>query len=144
MRPPLVYGRYGGPLGDYLRLARKEGFGRYVGTGLNKWSCVHVEDLADLYVLVLEKAPAGSVYNAAYGDIVTTREIAEAMTAAVGGTEAQEMPFEQALKMMGRLARINILDIQISGEKARRELGWQPKYPSLTETIKQEGLPVPT
>ncbi|WP_323505800.1 MULTISPECIES: NAD-dependent epimerase/dehydratase family protein [unclassified Glaciimonas] len=40
--------------------ARKSGIGRFVGKGVNIWSNMHIEDVVDLYLLALKKAPAGS------------------------------------------------------------------------------------
>jgi len=37
----------------------KYGYAANIGKGLNYWSYVHVTDLADLYVLLAEKALAG-------------------------------------------------------------------------------------
>ena len=41
--------------------ARTDGNARYVGMGQNRWPFVHVDDLADLYLLALEDAPAGTL-----------------------------------------------------------------------------------
>ena len=41
---------------------------RHVGRGLNIWSNVHLADVVDLYVLPLEKAPAGSFLYAENGE----------------------------------------------------------------------------
>ena len=61
IRPAIVYGRGGGIPAGFVESARKEGAARYVGTGKNRWPLVHVDDLADLYLLALEKAPPGTL-----------------------------------------------------------------------------------
>jgi nucleoside-diphosphate-sugar epimerase len=61
IRPAIVYGRGGGIPAGFVQSAREEGAARYVGTGENRWPFVHVDDLADLYLLALERAPAGSL-----------------------------------------------------------------------------------
>lgn len=71
--PTMVYGTGSGLKKDSIQLpalinfSKKKGFGAYFGPGENRWSNLHVEDLADLYVLALEKAKAGSLYYAENG-----------------------------------------------------------------------------
>src|SRR5216684_4608533 len=42
--------------------ARETNLVRIVGQGVNRWSNVHIEDVAELYLLALRKAPAGAFY----------------------------------------------------------------------------------
>ena len=60
IRPGMVYGRGGGPLNQFAAMA-EGGVPRYVGDGENHWSLVHVDDLAELYGLAVERAPAGTL-----------------------------------------------------------------------------------
>src|SRR4029077_2294409 len=70
IRPSLIYGRGVGVAATSIQLpklidvARKAGVPRHVGRGLNIWSHVHIADVAELYLLALEKAPAGSLFYA--------------------------------------------------------------------------------
>ena len=54
IRPGMVYGRGGGPMNQFADMADEYGVPRHVGDGRNHWSMVHVDDLADLYVLLLK------------------------------------------------------------------------------------------
>ena len=42
-----------------VRQAKASGVARYIGRGLNRWSNVHIADVAALYTLAIAKAPAG-------------------------------------------------------------------------------------
>uniref|UniRef100_UPI0024E1F64D NAD-dependent epimerase/dehydratase family protein n=2 Tax=unclassified Chryseobacterium TaxID=2593645 RepID=UPI0024E1F64D len=59
--PTMVYGEGLGLKKDSIQLpalinlSKEKGFGVYFGKGENIWSNLHVEDLADMYVLALEK-----------------------------------------------------------------------------------------
>jgi nucleoside-diphosphate-sugar epimerase len=94
---------------------------------------VHVDDLAELYVRLVERAPAGSVYYAADASRLTQREIAEAATRAAGkdGTVQPQQPdgtpYQEAL----------MLDQQISSEKARNDLDWRPRHESFVAEAAQ-------
>lgn len=137
IRVPLVYGRGGGNFAGLMAMARQESFSRHVGSGQNEWSAVHVDDLADLYVRALERAPDGSLYNVASGEPVSMRAIAEAISRAVGSGEAREWPVEEAEEMMGPFARLIVLNSRLSARKAEEELGWSPQELSVLEDIER-------
>jgi len=64
--PSMLYGTGRGLKPDseqiprLVALSKQLGGGVYVGKGLSRYSNVHIDDLVDLYVLVLEKATGGS------------------------------------------------------------------------------------
>ena len=130
IRPAVVYGRSGGIVGDFERQGR-EGVVRYVGTGENRWPFVHVEDLADLYILALQ-APPGSLYFASGGTSVQVKELAFAV-AARSAARVESIPIAEARLAMGLMADALCLDQMISSRKAMQELGWTPKANSVLE-----------
>jgi len=137
IRPAVVYGLGRGLLAMFVQSARASGAARYVGDGQTRWPFVDVDDLAQLYALALEKAPAGSLYMAADGPSYRVRELAEAASAAAGANgETQAWPLDEARKTLGLFADALVLDQQISGEKARRELGWSPHCVPVLEELK--------
>ena len=134
IRPAMVYGRGGGVVGGFQQQGR-EGVVRYVGSGENHWPFVHVEDLADLYILALQ-APAGSLYFASAGPAMPVKEVALA-TAARNAARVESIPLAEARRTMGLMADALTLDQRISSRKAMQELGWSPKAKSLTEELAQ-------
>ena len=78
IRPGMVYGRGGGPMNQFAEMADEHGVPRHVGDGRNHWSIVHVDDLADLYRILVEDAPAGTLVNGITGDPVEVRDLAAA------------------------------------------------------------------
>lgn len=126
IRPAMVYGRQGGMIAGWLA-----GKMPVVGDGTNHWSFVHVDDLADLYVLALERAPAGSIYVAADGPAFPVKQLAEA----AGITEL--VPVEQARQTLGPMADALVLDQRIGSTRAGRELGWRPSRPNVLELLKR-------
>jgi nucleoside-diphosphate-sugar epimerase len=133
LRPATVYGRGGGSsLLVLLRQAQHEGVAQYVGTGENRWSTVHVDDLAGLYVLAFERAPAGSVVNAAAGASVSMKDLATAISLAIGRERSvASWTLEQARAAFGPRAELFAMNQQVSGAKATLSLGWDPQAPSL-------------
>ena len=47
-----------------VEIARAKGVSAYVGDGANRWPAAHVDDVARLYRLALEKGEAGARYHA--------------------------------------------------------------------------------
>ena len=137
LRPATVYGKGGGSsLLVLLRQAQHEGIAQYVGTGENRWSTVHVDDLADLYVLAVERAPVGSVLNAAAGASTSMKDLATAISSAIGWERSvASWTLEQARVTLGPRADFFAMNQQVSAAKATLLLGWNPHAPSLLYDI---------
>lgn len=136
IRPALVYGRGGGVVAMLVQAGRQAGVVRFFGTGENRWTLVHVEDLARCYLAALEMGTAGSVWIAADDQILTLREIATAASNAAGAPgQIRPWPLEEARHAMGAFADALALDQQVSGAKAKRLLDWKPCATSLLEDL---------
>ncbi|GAB3895379.1 NAD-dependent epimerase/dehydratase family protein [Kibdelosporangium lantanae] len=120
--PGLVYGDNTGLIEQFYARTPVP----YIGTGENRWSLVHVDDIASLYVLALRAAP-GSVYIGV-GDVhPTQREVASALARRLG-TTTESVDRERAREWMGPLADAFALDQTLSSAKAETELRWRPKH----------------
>jgi nucleoside-diphosphate-sugar epimerase len=127
IRPAIVYGRGGGIPARFVESARKEGAAEFVGSGENRWPFVHVDDLADLYVLALEKAPPGTLLLGVSGPSHQVREVAAAASRGAGANgRIRATPLEEARKKLGPYADALVLDQQATGKRAQQLLGWQP------------------
>ncbi|GAB2809229.1 NAD-dependent epimerase/dehydratase family protein [Streptomyces daliensis] len=137
--PAVVHGHGGGLLNLVAAGPRSAGDAAaltMVGPGDQHWSTVHVDDLAELYVLALEQAPAGSYFLGASGVNPTVREITEAVSRSLGlSGRVQPEPVVQTLDRLGPLGAALLLDQQASGDTARRVLGWAPSRPTILEDI---------
>ena len=127
--PGIVYGHGGGIPAGVLAPARDEaGRVRLVGDGAQHWTTVHVDDVAALYALVVERGAGLGRLIAASGNNPTVREIAEA--AAGGAGVAPESVEESRGRLGAGFADALLLDQQAGGERARA-LGWVPAGPPL-------------
>ncbi|MFI6921112.1 NAD-dependent epimerase/dehydratase family protein [Nonomuraea spiralis] len=98
-------------------------------------SLIHIEDAASAAVSALERGTPGRPYNIADDRPVRfdvyVRALARAAGApvpwAVPGGLLRAMPYMHALMVGTR--------IRISSERAKRELGWTPRYPSYREGL---------
>ncbi|MFE4611378.1 NAD-dependent epimerase/dehydratase family protein [Streptomyces niveus] len=125
--PGLVYGHSGGLTQAYfVEPGRAAGAVPCIGDGANRWALVHVDDLAELYVLALN-APAGSVYAGVGGQNLPLADITLALSDAAGHPgRIESVTLEEAVRRMGPIAEAFALDQQLTGARARRELGWTP------------------
>jgi nucleoside-diphosphate-sugar epimerase len=133
VRPGIVYGGKGGLTAMLFASAKKSGAAQMVGDGTNHWPMVHVDDLAELYVRLVERAPAGSIYNAIDASQLTQREIAEAASRAAG----KEGKVQAAPPDGGPFHEAMMLDQRISSEKARNDLDWRPRHESFAAEAEQ-------
>jgi nucleoside-diphosphate-sugar epimerase len=127
LRPAWVYGNHAWTTMMMYGSVQEHGAARYVGNGQNRWTCVHVDDLADLYLLALEKAPAASILNGAHGVAITLVDIARAASESAGAEgRVSAWPLGEARQSLGGFADAIACDQLVSGERAKRELGWRP------------------
>jgi nucleoside-diphosphate-sugar epimerase len=107
---------------------------RLIGSGAQHWGSVHVEDLADLYVAVLERAPGGELYIGASGFNPTVREMAQAAVGPDGRVVAEDDDATRE-RLGAGLADALLLDQQASGSLARARFDWQPTRPNVLDEL---------
>jgi nucleoside-diphosphate-sugar epimerase len=110
-------------------IARNTGVSGYVGDGANRWPAGHTLDVATLFRLALEKAPAGSQLYAAAEEGIPVREIAETIGRHLG-IPAVSIPAEEAADHFKGFPFIT-LDLTMPSADTRQLLGWEPVHPGL-------------
>jgi 2-alkyl-3-oxoalkanoate reductase len=127
----LRYGSFYGPgaSDEYVSLTRKRRL-PLVGSGAGVWSWIHLDDAAAATVAAVERGAAG-VYNIVDDEPAPVFEWLPSLAEAVGGKPPRQVP--------GWLARMAIGQVGVrwmttasgaSNVKAKRELGWELRYPS--------------
>lgn len=141
--PPMIYGKGVGlnpnsiQVPAMIKVAKKFGVARYVGRGENRWSNVHVEDLAQLFLAVLERGKPGAFYYAENGEN-SLKEVAEAVSRLLGfGCRAESLTVPEAYieygEMMTNLSFGS--NSRVRATRAHKELGWFGKQRSLIDEI---------
>ncbi len=142
--PALIYGKGTGVNPSSIQvpwlvdLANKHKCARHIGPGLNVWSNVHICDLVELYILALEKAPAGSFYYAENGSN-SMREVCLVINEAKGFSGAPKlMTIDEASKIWGAGPADYTMgsNSRVHAKRAREELKWAPHQPSLLDDIR--------
>lgn len=136
--PPSVHsnGRYGLVTG-MIAIAEATGVSGYAGDGSNRWPAADTRDVARLYRLALEAAPAGSRLHAVSEEGIALREIAEAIGTRLGIPTAS-MGAEKIQEHFSYLRDFIALDGPASSQATREMLGWAPVRPGLIADIERK------
>lgn len=146
--PTMIYGQGRGLNPNSAQLpflaanARAHGAVQLVGAGLNVWSNVHIDDVVDLYLLALAKAPAGSFYFAENGE-ASFAQLGAALAKRLGLARVESIDPDLAAERWG-VARAYFSfgsNSRVRAARARRELGWSPGHSSAIDWIENQ-MPV--
>ncbi len=134
--------RYGGLYGpgvihDQVELLRKRQF-PLVGGGTGYSSLVHLDDAASATVLAVEQQAKG-VFNIVDDEPAPAREWLPYLAACAGVKPPMRVPKWLARMLAGDVAVTMMTEGRgFSNAKAKRELGWELRYPSWRQGFKAE------
>jgi nucleoside-diphosphate-sugar epimerase len=126
------------PDGEMVEMIRKRKF-PIVGHGDGVWSFVHIEDAATATVAAIEHGERG-LYNVVDDEPAPVREWLPAAAGAIGARTPMRLPRWLGRIAAGEAAVVMMDEVRgASNAKAKRELGWQLRYPSWRQGF-AEGL----
>jgi len=134
--------RYGGLYGpgatdDQVELVRKRQY-PVVGGGTGYYSWVHLDDAASATVLAVEQRARG-VFNIVDDEPAPASEWLPYLAACAGAKPPMRVPKWLARLLAGEQAVTMMTEGRgFSNAKAKRELGWELRYPSWREGFKEE------
>jgi nucleoside-diphosphate-sugar epimerase len=130
IHPAMVYEASGGIFRRFYEDALHRDAVRIVAGEHVRWPLVHAEDLAVLYRLALESGAAGESYIGSAVEGLPVGRIARAYARRFGTPRRDPEVISEAefARELGPWARGYALDQLLSGEKARRCLGWEPRH----------------
>ena len=110
-------------------LIRKRRF-PIVGDGRGVWSWVHIADAASATVAAIERGRPG-LYHVADDEPAPVGVVVPALARALGAKPPRHVP-AWLVRLVAGEAPVHMMTkvCGISSEKAKRELGWTPRYPS--------------
>ncbi|MDD3799772.1 MAG: NAD-dependent epimerase/dehydratase family protein [Novosphingobium sp.] len=136
VRPSMIWGNGGcGHIARFYKDAWDHGEVGYLSRGLNLYSHVHVEDLAELFRLALERGVGGALYHAVAGE-ENNRSIAHAV-AADAGVPVRSLAFDEAVERWGKFYTLIGMGVcsRSRAPRSRTELGWLPRHVDLMDDI---------
>lgn len=137
VHPAMVYEDRGGVLEHMYDDAAKLGYIRVVGGEHVRWPLVHVDDLGDLYVLMLERGQPEDVFNGSAIEGYPVGLIARAIAQSLNMSgDPVVMPVSEAIREYGPWADGYAIDHQVSGKRAMAKLGWQPVHRDIIADVR--------
>jgi 2-alkyl-3-oxoalkanoate reductase len=140
----LRYGGFYGP-GTAVSLApdaqiaapiRKRRF-PIIGDGGGVWSHVHIDDAAAATVAAVDHGQPG-IYNVVDDEPAPVREWLPVLATALDAKPPRHIPRWLGRLAAGETATLMMTDVRgASNEKAKRELGWKPRYASWRQGFAQ-------
>jgi nucleoside-diphosphate-sugar epimerase len=108
-----------------------------VGDGGGIWSHVHIEDAAEATAIAVERGERG-IYNVVDDDPAPVREWLPVLASALDAKPPRRIPRWLGRLAAGEAATAMMTDAKgASDAKAKRELGWQLRYPSWRQGFAQ-------
>src|SRR5829696_5571706 len=134
----LRYGAFYGPGAndDLVELVRKRRF-PLVGGGTGYFNWVHLDDAASATVLALEQQAKG-VFNIVDDEPAQVREWLPYLAESAGMRRPMRLPKWVAQLLAGEMVKMVTEGRAFSNAKAKRELGWELRYPSWRLGFKEE------
>ena len=131
VRPGHVYGPGGWYAEEFVRRLQQPGRFAVIGRGDNLWDVVHVDDVAVALANAVERAPDGAVYHVADDEPLTYYDFVKLTADALGVGAPRRIPAGIARVVGGRdpVAAV-VRSARTSNERAKRELKWEPRFPS--------------
>jgi nucleoside-diphosphate-sugar epimerase len=126
-----------GAIDDQAELVRKRQF-PLVGSGAGHSSWLHLDDAASASVLAVEHGAKG-VFNVADDEPAPASEWLPYLAQCAGAKPPMRVPTWLARPLAGDVAVIMMTQGRgFSNAKAKRELGWEPRYPSWRQGFRGE------
>jgi nucleoside-diphosphate-sugar epimerase len=120
------------PPGEQIEMIRARKF-PLAGKGTGVWSFIHIDDAAAATVKAIEHGRRG-IYNVVDDEPAPVSEWLPELAMAVGAKPPRHVPLWLARLAGGDVVAIMMSELRgSSNTKAKRELGWQPHYPSWRE-----------
>jgi 2-alkyl-3-oxoalkanoate reductase len=141
LRYGVLYGPNTGVLEDAMIRQIKRRRLPLIGGGTGWWSFLHVEDAASATALAIECGLAGSIYNIVDDEPAPAREWLPALARMLDAKPPFPLPAWLARIVAGEQIVVQMTEARAgSNAKAKREMGWQPRFPSwrqgFAETIR--------
>jgi len=138
IRPGLVYGEGKGyDLPNLIALTKTHGAALQLGAGGVRHGYVHIDDLVDLYVRALERAPAGTMLHAVT-DEIALGDLATAVSRLMGADGRIEAVSLMEMYARGGGGGVSLsVNKRLGSEKTRKLLDWSPTRNDICEDVER-------
>jgi nucleoside-diphosphate-sugar epimerase len=136
IRPGLVYGEGKGyDIPNLIVMSRKHSAAPHLGAGRVRQGYVHIDDLVDLYVLALERAPAGTMLHGVT-DEIALGDLAASVSRLVGAGGRTEPLSVTEMYTRGGSGGVSMsINKRLASAKTRKILHWSPTRTDILEDV---------
>jgi 2-alkyl-3-oxoalkanoate reductase len=96
---------------------------------------INIDDAVSATVRALDAAPSGAVYDIVDDRAMSMTEIVEALADYTGSPRPIRVPAWLPRLIAPYMARVTSVRMPLSNAKAKAELGWRPKYPTMRDGL---------
>jgi nucleoside-diphosphate-sugar epimerase len=137
VRPSHVYGPGGWYVNELVARLRQPGRLVVIGSGANLWDVVHVADVVSALISAAQDAPPGSTYHVVDDEPITYYDFMSLTARELGVGAPRRIPAPLARVVAGRNAVDAVVrSARSSNARIKRELGWQPVFPTAREGVR--------
>ena len=123
-----------GPGSEHVEAVRKRLF-PLIGDGAGVWSFIHIADAAEATLAALEHGRRG-IYNIVDDEPARAADWLPALARAIGAKPPRHLPRWLGRLLGGEAVALMMTEVRgASNAKAKRELGWEPRHPSMTRAF---------
>jgi len=123
-----------GPGSEHVEAIRKRLF-PLIGDGAGVWSFIHIEDAAEATLAALERGRRG-IYNVVDDEPARASDWLPALAHSIGAKPPRRVPRWLGRLLGGEAVAIMMTEVRgASNAKAKRELGWEPRHPSMARAF---------
>jgi nucleoside-diphosphate-sugar epimerase len=103
---------------------------------------VHVDDAAAAIVAAVEAARTSPVYNISDDEPISMSDFLQQFTQALGTRPPRTIPVWLARLAAPLLIQAAFVTLRLSNDKAKQELGWTPRYPTVRDGLRELTLAI--
>jgi nucleoside-diphosphate-sugar epimerase len=96
---------------------------------------IHIDDAVSATLLALDTAPAGSTYDIVDDYAASITEIVTALARCTGSAPPFRVPAWLPRLVSPYMARLTSMRMPLSNARAKAELGWRPRYSTLSQGL---------
>ncbi len=137
IRPGCVYGGKGDMTNDLFDSVINKKSIDIIGDGTNRWPMIHVEDLAQAYLLAAEKDISNKIFNIVEETSASINKIISGIKILNNtSVNLNFIPLEKAINTKGDFAEALAINQKFDTSFARDILGWSPKHIGFINELK--------
>jgi nucleoside-diphosphate-sugar epimerase len=96
---------------------------------------IHIDDAVSATVAALDRAPAGGAYDIVDDQAMSMTQIVKALAEYTGSRAPFRVPAWLPRLIAPYMTRLTSMQMPLSNTRAKAELGWRPKYPTMRDGL---------